>query len=128
MMTTRYYNGYNPPAPFVNVVIVRPSNPSVTLQRSAQVDSGADQTLIPADAATQLGLLQSGEVQILGITGPIQTVPLFQVVLRIDKWSITLRVATHTADQFVVLGRDVLNLFYLRLNGPDQTLSIATQP
>jgi predicted aspartyl protease len=128
MVFTRYYSGCTPPAPFVNVDLVHPSNPAATAQKSAQVDSGADRTLIPEDVAKQLGLLRVGDVQILGITGAVQTVSLFQVKLLIGPYAITLKVATHTADQFVVLGRDVLNLFYLRLNGPDQTLSIATQP
>lgn len=128
MIFTRYHGGYTPPAPFVNVDILHPSNPAASTTRSAQIDSGADRTLVPKSVATQLGLLRVGEIQILGITGVVQAVPLYQVVLRMGVWSITLKVATHDADQFVVLGRDMLNLFYLKLNGPDQTLSISTQP
>lgn len=128
MIFTRYHAGVSPPAPFVNVDILHPSNPALSEQRSAQVDSGADRTLIPTAVATRLGLIQSGQLQIVGISGVIQTVPLFQSIIRLGQWSVTLKVATHSLDEFVVLGRDVLNLFYIKLNGPDQTLSIATQP
>ena len=60
MIRANYYSGYTPPAPFVDLEIVHPNDPTASQSRSAQVDSGADQTLIPADVATQLGLRQSG--------------------------------------------------------------------
>ena len=62
----------------------------------------------------------------MGVTGAVQPVPLYQVVLKLGPWTINIKVGTHASSAFVILGRDVLNLFDIQLLGRAQQMVIAT--
>jgi len=77
--------GYNtqkqPPAPFVRVTLRHPHNGAEARDVSAQLDTGADQTLVPAALVEQLRLYQSGSEQIATAGGHRIEMGLYDAVI-----------------------------------------------
>ncbi len=81
---------------------------------------GADITAIPTFVAETLPLPAVGQIRIEGITGE-RVVPTFGAVLHLGNEYTTEPTEVILTDlDFVVLGRNVLNKFYLTLDGPEQ--------
>ncbi|HXF81452.1 MAG TPA: aspartyl protease family protein [bacterium] len=113
-----YNRARTPPAPVLPVRIAGP-NRSAGAAAPALVDTGADLSVIPAALARDLRLAAVGTLRVRGVTG-IERVPLYAVELEVAGLAVTLPMAaigTH-----LLIGRDVLNRWTLRLRGPEETL------
>jgi predicted aspartyl protease len=90
----------------------------------ALVDSGADLSVIPLAAIQALDLPQIAKTRIRGVTGVEERTPVHAAVLELGGTSVLAEVVGW-GDEAIV-GRDVLGHFVLELNGPRETLTIAT--
>jgi hypothetical protein len=91
----------------------------------AQLDTAADRTLIPETLVQGLGLPQLGILTIAGVGGVQQTLPTNPLLLAIDNLPAqTLEVLASPGEPWVLLGRDVLNVHRLLLDGPQLALEI----
>jgi hypothetical protein len=126
MPTIRYrYHPVQPPAPFVNVTLLHPTGSPERRDVPAQVDSGADRTVLPEDLARAMGLPQVGQITIGGLGGILHTLPLFAVLLGVhDLPAQPLEVVINPGEPWILLGRDVLNSHRLLLDGPQLALEI----
>src|SRR4051794_22788825 len=107
-----------PPAPFVHATVWTPHRVQGLHDLPAQVDTGADQSVIPWQVAESLGLLPLGEVTATGFDGSVRVVPTFGVELEIRQTvPIRAEVLASRSEPWVILGRDVLNHFRLLLDG-----------
>ena len=121
-MTVRYnYNRQiSPPAPFVYVTVSRPDELSIAVADvPAQLDTGADVSVIPNRLVDQLQLVQLDQAPIAGFGGQVRLVPTYLVGLALRPFeSVAVRVIADRDEPFVLLGRDVMNRYHVELDGP----------
>jgi hypothetical protein len=125
MIRYRYATGLTPPAPVVNVTIVCPATGRRLGTQPAQIDTGADRSVIPAEIVANLGLVEDGRLQFQGFTGKVVELPVFLVNIHVhDLPAVTVRAVIGENEPFILLGRDVLNSHRLVLDGPALALEI----
>jgi predicted aspartyl protease len=123
-----YSTSFRIPAPVLSVTVRNPNlnRPAVVLD--AQIDTGADRTVVPAVVVTKLGLLPGGHLQFGGIGGVI-TLPVYYVSISIPGvMDFTIDAAGDDDETLVLLGRDVLNALHTHLDGPGRMLTLSAQP
>lgn len=110
---------FDPPAPVAQVQLRNPQQPNRVTSALMLIDSGADVTLVPLAAATEIGLSIDAEngYELSGFDG--QQSIAFPVGLELSFSGRTFR------GQFLVLeyptgiiGRNLLNLLRITLDGP----------
>src|ERR1035438_678083 len=110
MIRYRYADNLSPPAPFVNVVLRNPKSEYVTGETPAQLDVGADRTVIPRRAADALHLNAVRRITVAGLGGDLHTLDVFLLSIQIhDLQPMVIEVVAHDDEPFVLLGRDILN-------------------
>jgi hypothetical protein len=115
----------DPPAPFVNVVLRNPVSGEEVRDVPAQLDCAADRTVLPESVVKTLRLPQVGTIKLGGFGGATYTLPVYFVHLGVHDLPVqSLKVASHAEESWVLLGRDVLNLYRILLDGPRLALEI----
>ena len=113
---------FDPPAPLANVTLRAPHNTTTISDVPMLIDSGADDTLVPTIFANQLGLTvnTNENYELMGFNGTISLASVVRLeMLFLNK---TFRGRFLLIDQeWGVLGRDILNLLSLHLDGPNLT-------
>lgn len=126
-MTIRYaYNRQvTPPAPFVHVAVSPPIEGSSTLIVPAQIDTGADLSVIPGRLVDELHLVPLDLVSAQSFGGQLLTLPTYLVELRIrDLEPVSVKVFARPEEYYALLGRDVLNRLTILLDGPNLVVEI----
>jgi hypothetical protein len=80
-----YNNQKSPPAPFVYVLLANPDGTKRLEQIPAQLDTGADQTVVPLELAVQLELVPIREKRVGGLCGEISALTSFLAQLAIHE-------------------------------------------
>lgn len=115
-------NLFDPPAPLARVTLRHPKNTNIVSDVPILLDSGADVTLIPAASVNQLDLLADADeiYELMGFDGSTSFASVVRLeMLFVDK---TFRGRFLIVDQeWGVVGRDILNLVALLLDGPNST-------
>lgn len=125
MIRYKYNAQKQPPAPFVRVSLRHPHSGTELQDVIAQIDTGADQTLIPAGLAAALKLHATGAEGVMGVGAHCDTLTLYDVELGIHDFPVRrLEVFAHPNEPWVLLGRDVLNGLRMRLDGPNLLLEL----
>ena len=125
MIRYAYLPQLNPPAPFINVVLQNPVDGTELRNLPAQLDTAADRTILPGTLVKALGLPQVGTVRLGGFGGATFTLPVYAVNLGLHDLPVRLlKVAAHSEESWILLGRDVLNSFRVLLDGPQLALEI----
>jgi predicted aspartyl protease len=120
----RYETAFQPPAPVLDVVVRNPYAPSGEYRCRAMLDTGAGISVVPQDAMTALGLVEAQKIMARSWDGTSREVVTCIVRMEFDGGVVPL-VEVVVADRpTALLGRDVLNLFRLLLDGPALTLEI----
>jgi len=121
----RYLTQVDPPAPFVHITLRNPVSGSELRDVPAQLDTAADQPLLPEALALALGLSQLSTTRIGTVGGAMQMLPTYAVLLGIhDLPGQRVEVVAHLKETHVLLGRDVLNAHRIVLDGPQLALEI----
>lgn len=123
-----YDQTQDPPAPMLQVIIsgARRSQPHRTLP--ALLDTGGDITAIPRALVVPLRLYDVGRIQIEGVEGEKSTFPLYAITLTLNLLIVPRLEVIATDLDIVVIGRDVLNQFYLLLEGPERQFDLRQTP
>jgi hypothetical protein len=113
------------PAPFVHVNLRQPHGTTELIDQPAQLDTGADRTIVPWDVVQELALVPLDEIKLEGLDGAPVTLTTFVVELTTrEQSSMTIEVAASRGEPWVLLGRDVLNRYRILLDGPGSALEI----
>jgi hypothetical protein len=117
-------NWFDPPAPLAEVSVRNPQTGTILPDVPMLLDSGADVSLIPRSCIEQLGLelIADSIYELMGFDGTTSLAPVVQTeLLFLDR---TFRGQFLVLDQeWGILGRDILNLVPIWLNGPELTWS-----
>lgn len=125
MIRVAYNSQKRPPAPFVLAEVISPLDGSKVTNVPAQIDTAADRALVPLNLLESLNLAAIDQIVIGGVGGNQEAMPLF--VVEIGFFSMPPQlvcVVAHPEEPWILLGRDLLNLFRLVLDGPEGTLEI----
>ena len=120
-----YNTQVHPPAPFVLVTLRDAATGVEARDVPAQLDTGADRSVIPLSAVQALTLPVVGGVKVAGLGGAAIPTPLYGVELCVhgQAWQ-DLQVIAHPGEPWVLLGRDVLNVYRLLLDGSGLALEV----
>jgi len=117
-----------PPAPFLEIIVRHPGEPTLAVNILAKIDTAADVSAIPAMLVNQLGLPITRKLLVEGYEGVPALVITYGVVFEVAQARFKgLRVVAFP-DDYVLLGRDILNYFYVQLNGPKLTFNLSLTP
>jgi predicted aspartyl protease len=125
-MTRYQYNRQvEPPAPYVHVIVNRADGVGASATIPALVDSGADRTVVPQVLIDELGLPQAGVMEAVGLNhvGAMLGMYVLQIGIR-DLAPVVIEVIAAPGEQYVLLGRDVLNRHCVTLDGPELLCTI----
>lgn len=125
---TPYSTEFDPPAAVVQIQVagVVHTRPRVTI--SAILDTGADLTAVPETLAERLDLYPTGRMAIEDVNGQTTIAHTYMVRLGIANKTISEHKVLLTGLDFGIIGRDLLNTFYLLFNGPEGTFEMAETP
>ncbi len=128
MITLPYSKSFRPPAPVVSVAVGIPNQTHPRVLIDAQIDTGADRTVIPTSIAARLGLTPGSQLQFVVVGGTI-TLPVYFVSISIPGvMDFTIDAAGDDDEPHILLGRDVLNALHTHLDGPGRILTLSAQP
>lgn len=123
-----YDTAYDPPAPVAEVIVTNVVNRRRRRSLPALLDTGSDITAIPYDLMDGLQLYPIGRLRLENVEATTKMVLTYPVQLTIGELAIPRLEVILTGLDFVVVGRDVLNRLYLRLNGPELNFALDITP
>jgi hypothetical protein len=123
-----YDRDIEPPAPFLDVSVHSPLHSDVVQSVRAKLDTGADISAIPASLVEELGLHPESQLLVEGYDLQPATLYTYYITLVIAQVHFQRLEVIPFPERYVLLGRDVLNHFYARLNGPELTFDLSLTP
>ena len=113
-------NLFDPPAPLARVDLSNPQNADSLTDVPMLLDSGADVTLIPATSAAQIGLTANADevYELMGFDGRTSQAAVVRLEMRFLNRTFRGRFLL-IEQEWGVIGRDILNLIPLLLDGPN---------
>ena len=121
---TEYSRDFDPPAPFIDMIVAAPGGSGSQRSVGALLDTGAEVSVIPQQIVHELELSPYAEMVIEAFDGRRQRVDLYVVALEIADTRLSLVRAIAYSTSYAILGRDVLNRFFTTLDGPHLSFEI----
>ncbi len=124
MIRYNYNKQVNPPGPFIHVHLTSPDGSRELRDVPAQIDTGADLTVVPESTVDELHLVAAEEITVAGL-GNQQLAAMtyyLQAAVR-DGKSVFIEVIANPDEPNMLLGRNFLNYFHIVLNGPELVLN-----
>lgn len=126
-MKRSYSRDFSPPAPMLLVVVRLPGGSS-TRHIEGKVDTGADICALPDSVITDLDLPPVRTVRAAGFAGVLQEALLFHADLEVAGRRNKHVEALSTRRPYAIIGRNILQQFTIRLDGPKSTLTVTLPP
>lgn len=118
-----YSPARTPPIPALVVTLRAPDGSRQLPNISAHLATAADRTLVPLSLIQQLGLSPVRRVQVHGLGTTALISDVYAVDIEIPGVAVVVTEAiTHAREPFVLLGRELLNLFHRSFDGPNQVV------
>ncbi len=119
-----YSRDFDPPAPFMDVIIAASNDSGPQRSVGTLLDTGAEISIIPQQIAHELELSPYAEMIIEAFDGRRQRVNLYAVTLEVAGTHLSPVRAVAYPSSYAILGRDVLNRFLTTLDGPHLSFEI----
>lgn len=131
-----YANSKFPPVPILNIALSAPGEAAQTEVAPALIDTSSDFTLVPEKWLHGLDIPRSRPARVRGLWSSYHQVTLFMVDIHLDIGILpgieVVRVMKSDGifeNEEIVLGRNVLNMLILLLEGPThQTTVLERRP
>jgi predicted aspartyl protease len=122
-MKRAYDEDFTPSAPVVPVVV---SGPAAGRERQldGKIDTGADICALPDIVIAELAIPPTSTLRAAGYAGELREMVVYRVNISIDGKLHKNVKALSTRRPYVIIGRNVLRAYILRLDGSKQTLEI----
>jgi predicted aspartyl protease len=118
---------FDPPCPAVDIRIETPISTGKSTNILAQIDTGADLCVIPLRLIRELDLQPYRTNRILEHNGKESRQEVYRVRITISDFPSfmvdTVYYPFVDEDDYLVLGREALNIFRMLLDGPEQQFS-----
>jgi len=127
IISSHDYNtqAFHPPMPVLDIGVTAPGIDRSAVVLEAIIDTGADGTLIPLDVLESIGAPFVDIAYIRGITGQRESIDIYLVSVYIGPLHVPgVRAAALSANETIILGRDVLNQLQLVLLGPGNSTQV----
>ena len=118
ILTFDYNRTYFPSAPFVTVKVNNYDGDADSVVVQAQLDSGADATMLPISVLEKVGARFEATHIARDFSGSSHTVDLYSAAVRLAGQTFYLRVIAQENTYEGIVGRDILNHLVVTLNGP----------
>lgn len=115
--TYDYNRDYSPSAPFVEIVLNNELEDAIPIELSAQVDSGADASLVPIALLQRVAAGYEFRRRMVTADGRGQTVDLYSVAIKLAGRTFYRTVVSVEQGDEVIIGRDILNHLVVTLDG-----------
>ena len=111
---------FDPPAPFISGIVLERPESRRRLSVVGQIDTGADSTLIDSRIVTQLRLAKSDEIDLEDFRGNLEPAFVYSARVIIDPVfdDLVAVSAVSDLDVQVLIGRDIINEWFMELWGP----------
>jgi len=120
-----YSQDYFPSAPVIEIRLAVPEEGFATGPLTAFVDSGADATLIPARFLKSLSIQVDDRRFLRSQWGEARVVDIFSLDIGIGDLRLpAMEIVSDELGNEVIIGKNVLNLLRVVLNGPTQTTEL----
>lgn len=119
-----YDTSFDPPAAVLDVIVSSAKGTRPRERLHALVDTGADISAIPSRLVNRLDLYAIAQIHLEGVEAQSILYATYAIRLQLLGHTIPRLEVVLTEHPFVILGRDVVNLFDLRLNGPEKQLEV----
>ena len=123
-----YDQSFEPPAPLLDVLVLHPLSPDRSRRVPAKLDTGAELSAIPHAVADELELMAVRNILAETYDGTRASVATYFITLEAAQARFLRLEVILIPEDYVLLGRDVLNHFYAQLNGPDLTFDLRLSP
>ena len=129
-MSTPYSHEKFPPAPVLDIQLSAPGESPQTATLTALIDTGGDFTIVPLQWLLDINAPESRSAHVRGLWSDRQLVTLYLVDIHLAHGTlpgmevIGIEDEEDSDEQEVILGRNVLNLLLLLLEGPQQQTTI----
>lgn len=119
----KYSFDYDPPAPSLKVKFKNPTS-THSIEIQAKIDTGADITVLPQHAISVLRLIPAGRLSVSSFNGQEERKYTYFVNLHFNNFKFRMVEVIGAKRPDALLGRDVLNLLKIMLDGKTMNLDI----
>lgn len=127
-MKRAYSARYFPVAPVLEVTVRSAETGNSIGPLTALVDTGTDVTTVPLSIVNALQAPLARQALVEAHWGARLLVSLFTIDVHIDAWTMpSVDVIADPRGAEIILGRDILNKLWLKLDGPAQTVEVANR-
>ncbi len=113
-----------PAFPGFDLQVFKAELPTRSVSARAKLDIGASITVIPEQFVAWLNLSIRDHIQTTGYDGASRLLPVYGIDLKFNGFDINWIDCVATERKNVLLGRNVLNLFFITLDGPNLTFDM----
>jgi hypothetical protein len=114
---------FSPPAPVASVTFVHPETGHVATDVMMLIDTGSDETLVPANVCAALGAEAiTTLIQVELVDGARTELQAVRLQMKWDRYTFNGDFLV-TKTKFGIIGRNALNRIRIRFDGPAQTWS-----
>ncbi len=126
-MSVRYSSEYSPPAPALKVKLSKPFS-DLSMELQAKVDSGADMTVVPQHAISELRLIPASRISVTSFDGRAVWRYTYYVNLSFQDFEFRMVEVIPSKREDMLLGRDILNRLKAILDGKRLSFSLLDPP
>jgi len=119
-----YDQTFLPPAPKLDVQVFLAGIRAQSVSLRAKLDIGAGVTVIPERLVTLLDLPSHDNTLARGYDGSHRLCPTYRIDLKFNGFEVDWIDCIATEREDVLLGRNILNLFFITLDGPNLTFDM----
>ncbi|MEK7729688.1 MAG: hypothetical protein AAB354_14880 [candidate division KSB1 bacterium] len=124
----KYNRQIYPPAPLISVIVRSTKDAGLYVATPALTDYGADFSVITEEIFEALMPVCVGDAYVEGFIGEGETLRLYAVGVEFHGWHFPRVPVFVDSKNYIILGRDLLNKFDIRLNGIEGKLEILRGP